>query len=47
VQRLVPSERPWGTTTVNVAGSFVLGVVAAARHERLVSAGGAPASAAR
>jgi len=30
VQRLVPSERPWGTTTVNVVGSFVLGVVVAA-----------------
>ena len=30
VQRRVPSERPWGTMTVNVAGSLVLGVVAAA-----------------
>jgi CrcB protein len=28
VQRRVPGNRPWGTITVNVAGSLVLGVVA-------------------
>lgn len=30
VQRRTPGAFPWGTFTVNVAGSFVLGVVAAA-----------------
>jgi CrcB protein len=30
VQRRALGVRPWGTTTVNVAGSFVLGVVASA-----------------
>ena len=30
VQRRALSTRPWGTMTVNVAGSFVLGVVASA-----------------
>jgi len=30
VQRRVSGTRPWGTVTVNVAGSLVLGVVASA-----------------
>jgi CrcB protein len=40
VQSVHDSVMPWGTFAVNVAGSFVLGVVAAA-----VAAGGLPPSA--
>jgi len=32
VQRLHATSYPWGTWTVNVAGSFVLGAVAASGH---------------
>jgi fluoride exporter len=42
VQRLHRNSFPWGTWTVNVAGSFVLGVVAAAAStwvETLVGTG--------
>jgi fluoride exporter len=40
VQRAHGTEFPWGTWTVNVAGSFVLGVVAAAGPGWLVTLAG-------
>jgi CrcB protein len=40
VQRLHGTAFPWGTWTVNVVGSSVLGVVAAAGSDRLVTLAG-------
>jgi fluoride exporter len=40
VQRAHSTEFPWGTWTVNMAGSFVLGVVAAAGPGWLVTLAG-------
>jgi CrcB protein len=40
VQRLHGTVFPWGTWTVNVVGSFVLGVVAAAGPDWLVTLAG-------
>ena len=40
VQRLHGTTFPWGTWTVNVVGSFVLGLVAAAAPDWLVTLAG-------
>jgi len=40
VQRLHGTTFPWGTWTVNVAGSFVLGLVAVAAPDWLVTLAG-------
>jgi len=40
VQRMHEMEFPWGTWTVNVVGSFVLGVVAASSPDWLVTLAG-------
>lgn len=40
VQRLHSTAFPWGTWTVNVAGSLVLGVIAAEAPDWLVTLGG-------
>jgi CrcB protein len=37
VQRLHGTAFPWGTWTVNVVGSFVLGLVAAVAPDRIVT----------